>query len=169
MFLYENEIDSVCVCFLFNWGLHVYFFIPWNIIMLITSFMSGEGRIGGQVLHWREKTILIILYLKGKKNPAICITPKSVRLTSRRRCAYETLWMVFPLKTRLLGRWSKEWVVGKKSWEILFFAVTLFSRQDWGSGISQLDRTLALFPLVGPETPCISLSSCRGGERRRPV
>lgn len=73
--------------------------------MLITSFMSGERRIGRQVLHWREKTILIILYLKEKKkNPAICIIPKSVRLTSRRRCACETLTDGFPFEDTAPGK-----------------------------------------------------------------
>lgn len=75
--------------------------------MLITSFMSGERRIGRQVLHWREKTILISLYLKEKKNPAICITPKSVRLTSRRRCACETLMGGFPFEDTAPGKMIK--------------------------------------------------------------
>lgn len=57
---------------------------------------------------------IISLYLKEKKNPAICITPKSVRLTSRRRCACETLMGGFPFEDTAPGKMIKG-MGGKKS------------------------------------------------------
>lgn len=43
-FVWKWNSFCVCVCMCLNWGLHVYFFIPWTvlIILLIASFMSGE-------------------------------------------------------------------------------------------------------------------------------
>lgn len=44
------------------------------------------------------------VFERKKKNPAICIIPKSVRLTSRRRCACETLTDGFPFEDTAPGK-----------------------------------------------------------------